>query len=236
MPRKRNSRSSKTNESILSSAATLLAENGYQQTTLDAIASRAGVTRATIYYHFDSKEHLYEALIRKYLQGATERLQSQVESGKSWRDTFIDIWLSYIDDALNPERRYIFYQDVIRLRDQHAVNIRQEQREYERMFAEHVQRAQEAGVLVRGDPLVITFLIFGAIGRTALWFRPEGRVPLDEFRDLLMRVLIGGFMVSPCSESEIEGWTDATGDVSWKGWPEAMAFDVSSRPKGTNLA
>jgi AcrR family transcriptional regulator len=49
--------------SIIETARTLFAQNGFARTTLDAIAEMSGVTKMTIYSHFKSKEELFGATI-----------------------------------------------------------------------------------------------------------------------------------------------------------------------------
>ena len=46
-------------DSVLTAARELFVETGYASTSVDAIAERAGVSKATIYAHFASKEVLF---------------------------------------------------------------------------------------------------------------------------------------------------------------------------------
>jgi TetR/AcrR family transcriptional repressor of mexJK operon len=48
---------------IVSAAKKLFSENGFERTTLDAIANDSGVTKKTIYSHFNSKEELFGATV-----------------------------------------------------------------------------------------------------------------------------------------------------------------------------
>jgi TetR/AcrR family transcriptional regulator, mexJK operon transcriptional repressor len=48
---------------ILAAAHTLFLQQGYGDTSMDAIARRAAVSKATLYSHFDSKAALFAALI-----------------------------------------------------------------------------------------------------------------------------------------------------------------------------
>jgi AcrR family transcriptional regulator len=50
-----------TRASILEAALEMLREQGYEQTTMRAIADRAGVALGNAYYYFHSKEHLIQA-------------------------------------------------------------------------------------------------------------------------------------------------------------------------------
>ncbi len=51
-------------ECLIQNAGALFADGGYEGTTIRQIARRCGITEAAIYKHFDSKEALYEAVIR----------------------------------------------------------------------------------------------------------------------------------------------------------------------------
>lgn len=59
-------RRKETRPSELTAAAlALFVEKGYAATKLDEIASRAGVSKGTLYLYFDSKEDLFKAVIRE---------------------------------------------------------------------------------------------------------------------------------------------------------------------------
>jgi TetR/AcrR family transcriptional repressor of mexJK operon len=48
---------------IMGAAARLFMENGFERTTMDAIANAAGVSKLTVYSHFDDKDGLFRELI-----------------------------------------------------------------------------------------------------------------------------------------------------------------------------
>lgn len=50
-------------ERILDAAREMFLAHGFRATSMDAIAKRAGVSKATIYAHFDGKEALFAALV-----------------------------------------------------------------------------------------------------------------------------------------------------------------------------
>ena len=55
-------------EKILATATRLFSEQGYETTSLSQIARVAGVSKALIFWHFDSKEKLYRSALRKTLE------------------------------------------------------------------------------------------------------------------------------------------------------------------------
>jgi len=54
-------------EEITSAALAAFAENGYAATTMADIASRAGITKGTIYLYFPNKEELFNSLVREHI-------------------------------------------------------------------------------------------------------------------------------------------------------------------------
>lgn len=57
---------------LVAAAADLFSEKGFAATRLDDVASRAGVSKGTLYLYFDSKEALFRAVIREGIVPALE--------------------------------------------------------------------------------------------------------------------------------------------------------------------
>ncbi|OCP09280.1 MULTISPECIES: TetR/AcrR family transcriptional regulator [unclassified Ensifer] len=68
-----------TRDTIVGAAAKLFYAEGIRAVSVDAVAEEAGVTKRTLYYHFDSKDELIAA----YLEG---RDQPNLELFRNWFD------------------------------------------------------------------------------------------------------------------------------------------------------
>lgn len=64
-PGKRTRRGPFTRQQILDASLRLFSERGFARTTVRDIARLAGITDAAIYYHFDSKREVLEALVEE---------------------------------------------------------------------------------------------------------------------------------------------------------------------------
>ena len=62
---------------IVRAAAVAFARGGFAATSMDDVATEAGITRLIVYRHFDSKEDLYRAVLTK----VTERLAEEWTAG-----------------------------------------------------------------------------------------------------------------------------------------------------------
>lgn len=76
-----NSDSQETRTRLLDAAAALCAELGFDGVTMNAIASRAGVTAAAIYNHFESREDLLYAAGVEGLRRVTDEVPPGLGAG-----------------------------------------------------------------------------------------------------------------------------------------------------------
>lgn len=71
-----------TRRGILEAARDVIGERGYQAATFQQIALRAGVSRPTLHYYFDSRDHIYDVLLTEIHQRLAECVeQAQREVG-----------------------------------------------------------------------------------------------------------------------------------------------------------
>lgn len=66
MPRIKGRKTEATREAVLAAAEWAFAEYGFENATLAVIAQRAGVTAATLPYHFEDKKGLWDATIATF--------------------------------------------------------------------------------------------------------------------------------------------------------------------------
>jgi AcrR family transcriptional regulator len=89
---KRTRRGPHTRQQILDASLRLFSERGFARTTVRDIARQAGITDAAIYYHFESKRELLDALVEE--RGFLHSLQNleRLTADLPLRDTVI--WMA----------------------------------------------------------------------------------------------------------------------------------------------
>ncbi|MCL7943330.1 TetR family transcriptional regulator [Marinobacter sp. ATCH36] len=99
----------KTRQMVLEAALTLFSRDGYSLTTLSRIAKEAGCSRGPIYWHFQNKDDLYEAVLA-YSQEPLEVLVAECDAMRETpveaMDRFIEQWLGLL--ANNRQYRQSF--------------------------------------------------------------------------------------------------------------------------------
>lgn len=82
---------------ILEAADELFAEIGFDGTTTREIAARAGVNKALIHYHYESKDQLLERLLERYYDQLTVTLTQALAAPGDLRDRFAALLDAYLD-------------------------------------------------------------------------------------------------------------------------------------------
>lgn len=67
---------------IVAAALELFVEHGFAATRLEDVARRAGVSKGTVYLYFDSKEALFEAVVREVVIPEVERSELLAQQHK----------------------------------------------------------------------------------------------------------------------------------------------------------
>ena len=80
----------KTKRKIFETSMKLFAEKGYDATSIEEITANVGVAKGTLYYHFSSKEEIFQFLIEegvKLLKNSveikTEKLENSIDKIKA---------------------------------------------------------------------------------------------------------------------------------------------------------
>lgn len=99
-------------ELLISSAARLFAEGGYDGTNLERIATDAGVTKPVVYRHFDSKKTLYLALLERHSESMPSFVADLPETRepRELLQGVLDTWLSWA--AENPFGWQLLFRDA----------------------------------------------------------------------------------------------------------------------------
>ena len=99
------SRSTEAHEKVLRAALDLFAERGIEAASMDAIAQQSGVSKATIYNHWEDKEALLMEVMC-YIHGL-DREHENVDTGDLCRD------LSTVLTRRHPEEMEALHQRIV---------------------------------------------------------------------------------------------------------------------------
>ena len=134
--------SSRVRERLAHAAAELFQTQGYDETTIEQIASHAGVGRRTFFRHYRSKEDVIFPNHDELLLKVQERLsQLPDETGVAAVTAAVKIVLRhYVDTREISLLRYKLVSEVPALREREIVSVAR----YQRMFRERLSEGVEA--------------------------------------------------------------------------------------------
>jgi len=86
---------------ILESAREAFAEGGYHATSLEGIAERAGVSKALLYEHFDSKRDLHAAMLELHVNELLQRISEALvdaDPGEQRMRAGLEAFFSFLEE------------------------------------------------------------------------------------------------------------------------------------------
>jgi TetR/AcrR family transcriptional regulator len=102
---RRQARSAHTRAAILAAAERVFARSGLAGARTDAIAAEAGVNKALLYYYFDSKEELYEAVLEDHFHDFNRRALEVLAAPGSARELLLR-YVAMHFDFISVRHRY----------------------------------------------------------------------------------------------------------------------------------
>ncbi|TAK47587.1 MAG: TetR/AcrR family transcriptional regulator [Xanthobacteraceae bacterium] len=158
-------------EETVAIALRLFTERGYDNTPMSAVADALGLTKAGVYHHFESKEHLlylvHKHTLESQLVPLIEQAEAEPDAGMRIRRFMIDYVLLL---ARDPSAAMLINESR-RLAPHHLAEIRGIWRRGYRMLRGTIIELQQRGLCREGvDPV---YAAFGAIGMTSWiihWF------------------------------------------------------------------
>lgn len=185
----------KTKRKIFETSMKLFAEKGYEATSVEEITAVVGVAKGTLYYHFSSKEEIFNFLVEEGMK----LLKNSIEIKTDKVDNYIDKLRAII---LIQIKVIVKYEDLITIvlsqiwgHEERNHKARGYVFEYVKTIEKIIKEGMEKGQIVRGDPEVIASGIFG-LTCSGLIYRLKTNQDINvvkvytEFNDTVIRGLI----------------------------------------------
>jgi len=190
---------------LAQAAFDLFRERGYDDTTVDEIAERAGLGRATFFRNYRSKEDVIFPDHDRLLEQVRDRLRSTSHASAlaAVTDAVRLVLLHYLHEGDLAKRRYALTSAVPALRDREIVAVAR----YQRLFREFIAERADASA----EPAALQAELMAAAVAAAhnhvlrRWLRGESTDPVREV-DEAMNQVIGRF-APPVPDLRADGTT-----------------------------
>lgn len=193
MTRTQAERSETTRKQLLAVARDLFAEHGFEKTTLDLVAERAGVTKGALYHHFRNKRELFQAVFESL---EVELCDAVVSAAVAAGD---DVWeglrsgvRAFLEAALDPAcQRIVMLEGPTVLGWETWREI--DERYGYGLTKASLEAAMTAGVLTNRPVEPLARLFLAAISEAAIQIAraPDTEAEMEEMYSALMATLEG---------------------------------------------
>jgi len=176
-------------EAILEAALDAFAGAGYHETSLDAVADRAGISKALIYEHFASKRELHRALLERYVHELLARVidaTAAAEPGEARLRSGLEAFLEFVEERRDAWR-FVFRNvsdpeiadAVNRLREEVAVTLAG-------LMAADAPPEWTANPELSRETEMIAQELTGAVQALANWWDEHRDVPRERISQSIM--------------------------------------------------
>ncbi|WP_299983332.1 TetR/AcrR family transcriptional regulator [Desulfobacula sp.] len=180
-----------TKKTIKKAAINLFYKKSYFATAMSNIAMNSSIRKASIYYHYDSKEGiLFDILMTtmKELTVYVETCLEGIENGENRMRAAVRAHVKFHCDRQkevlisDSELRGLTannYKSFVVLRDA-----------YEKKFQDMIIQGMDQGYFAAGDAKVISYAILTMCTAVANWFKPKGRLSGDQISSIYEELVV----------------------------------------------
>ena len=137
-----------TRKAILEAAIHLFGSNGYDKTSIDQLARKAGVGKGTIYSYFRSKSEILLAFCDDELEYLHEEMEPRRDDNTPFLDALVEIFMiEFRYDTRNKEFGRVFLREVIFPSDLVVERSREIDDRFIAIFIPLFEKAQQRGEL-----------------------------------------------------------------------------------------
>lgn len=180
-------------DTITSAAIDLFFTQGYFATSISTIARACDIQKASIYYHFPSKEALLFSIMTTTMDDLMEFLQGNLAGLARVEERMRAAVRSHVSFHLNRQKETFIASSELRgLSPEHLHVIVAMRDSYESIFQDLIQTGIGQGVFSPGDVPILSYAILTLCTAGASWFKPEGRLSVDAIAGIYEAFVLNG--------------------------------------------
>src|SRR5437588_756520 len=182
-------------ENVRSAAVQLFAEYGYHAAPLRDIARIAGIQAASIYYHYANKQALLVEIMETHMRQLNTNLEHIVLHKDSVQQRLHAAIANHIRLHTTYKSEFFIIDTEIRALEgenrNHILSLRDQ---YESLIQDLLEEGMEQGVFRHSDVKVSSYAIIAMCTEVAAWFRPGGRLTVQQVIDIYSQMITQGLL------------------------------------------
>lgn len=176
---------------LLSKAAHLFRERGYERTTVRDIGREVGILPGSIFHHFSTKDEILKTVMRESIILNLSRMRAALEAADTVEDRLRALvgWELYATNGETGEAWAVLVYEWRSLSAEGQAEMLELRDEYEGLWLAVLREARAQG-RISLDPALLRRLITGALNWSAHWYRPGGGLTLADLTEEVLRLVL----------------------------------------------
>jgi TetR/AcrR family transcriptional regulator, cholesterol catabolism regulator len=191
--------SQRASSTLLDAAAALFAQKGYDLTSTREVAARVGIQKASLYYHFETKEDLLYDICKSALTKIREDVEAALKDASDPVKRIEILIRTHIESMLREyDRHSAALTEMSCLSTERLDEVTALRDAYESLARSVLYEAQTAGALRKDLPVkYLCLALLGLLNRVLVWFRPSGPLSPDQIGVLFATIYLTGVAAVP---------------------------------------
>ena len=188
-------RESNTKQLILVEATHLFYERGFAGASIGDIVRAVGVSRAAVYIYFRDKDHMLFEIIEGIGAVVLGKLYPLIEIYDDPLECLRAMILTHVCLVKDKhEELKIYLEEQYQLPGNLQQKALRQQKEIYNLYRKKIIELKENGLISEIDGTVSTFCILAMMNWTYRWYRPDGRLPIEEVAEQIISLFLGGVL------------------------------------------
>lgn len=184
-----------TREGILEAAARIFSEKGYHATSMHDIAEAVNLQKASLYYHFSSKQEILVDILDHALDLINSKLEMVLAQPLSVDEKLRQAMISYFQTiAEHQNLSAVLLLELKSLDPDLKINQVARKERFESMWKDLIIEGKQQGIFYDVDPSLTGRAILGLMNWAITWYRKDGPRSAREIADLFADLLLKGLL------------------------------------------
>ena len=179
-------------DKILLNAAKLFAKNGYENVSMEEIAAKLKLNKATLYYYFKSKDEIFFMIQMQAIEQANEVLKKVLSSNAGPQEKLREAIKSHVRIVTRDYITGTFRQRELVLPNKLMVKVIAARNRFEKNFEKIILEGVEEGIFQKENWKLSVLSILGALNAILRWYSPKGTLSADEIGEAISGFAIKG--------------------------------------------
>jgi len=176
---------------LISGAATLFKNNGFDRTTVRELAKAIGVQSGSLFHHYPNKQEILKQVMRQGILLTTHRVKFALAQNETIEEKLQALILCEFQAILldtGAEMSVLVYEWRA-LNDENQAHMLGLRNEYEQIWLDLLTQAKQENI-IDINPNILRRLLTGAISWSINWYKTSGDVTLEQLAQMTLRLAL----------------------------------------------